>query len=134
MEEKLLKDCPDPVTIEEKIKILEQMKNCICKIYLNNGSGTGFFCYVPFENDFKLPVLITNYQVIGDEYLKINKEINISLNDESFQINIFLDNNRKIYTNKIYDITIIEIIKDDQIKIIFNSIIRSSFGFLRVVE
>ena len=117
MEEKFLANHPIPITIEETTKILEQMKSCICKIHLKNGegSGTGFFCNISYKNDYKLPVLMTNNHVINDEYLKNNNEINISLNDEKIQINILINNNRKIYTNEKYDITIIEIIETDKI-------------------
>ena len=117
MEEKFLANHPIPITIEETTKILEQMKSCICKIHLKNGegSGTGFFCNISYKNDYKLPVLMTNNHVINDEYLKNNNEINISLNDEKIQINILINNNRKIYTNEKYDITITEIIETDKI-------------------
>jgi len=42
---------PKPVSIEATEKILNQMKNSICKVILESGrEGTGFFCKIPNEN------------------------------------------------------------------------------------
>ena len=104
--EKLLDKYPAPVTIEGTKKILNQLKNYICKIENKNGNGTGFFCYIPYKNG-KLEVLITNNHVINEEILK-EKRIKVSLNDEKENKIIELKN-KKIYTSKLYDTTIIEI-------------------------
>ena len=41
---KEIKNSLIPVSIEGTEKILFQMKNCVCKIYKNEGiNGTGFF-------------------------------------------------------------------------------------------
>ena len=60
--------------------------------------------------------MITNNHVIGDDYINNNKTIKISLNNGKKIIDIKLDSSRKKYTNKEYDVTIIEIKKDDNIK------------------
>ena len=104
--EKLLDKYPAPVTIEGTNKILNQLKNYICKIENKNGNGTGFFCYIPYKNE-KLEVLITNNHAINEEILK-EKRIKVSLNDEKENKIIELKN-KKIYTSKLYDTTIIEI-------------------------
>ena len=105
---------PEPVTIEGTKKILEQMEKCICKIYKNDGNkGTGFFCNINYENK-DTPVMITNYHVIDDEYIKENETIEISLNDDKEYKTIELKN-RIIYKNEEYDITIIEIKGNDGI-------------------
>ena len=50
------------------------MEKCICKIYKNDGSkGTGFFCKINYDNK-EIPVMITNYHVINDEY-RINSHV-----------------------------------------------------------
>jgi len=50
-QEKLNKEQPIPVSIQGTKKILFQMENCICKVYLKNGvMGIGFFCRIPFKN------------------------------------------------------------------------------------
>ena len=108
-QEKLIKEQPIPVSIENTKEILFQMENCICKIYLKNGEiGAGFFCKIPFNNNL-LPVLITNNHVLNKDDIDNNKIIKLMINNEVKKIEI--DNMRKRYTNsdKNIDITIIEI-------------------------
>ena len=89
------------------------MKNSICKIYKCN--GTGFFCKISFKNkNFK--ALITNSHLINKEYIKNNKIIKISLNDDKEEKDLEL-NKRKIFLSEIYDITIIEIKNSDNINV-----------------
>ena len=102
----------EQVTIQGTSKILEQMKNCICKIY--KAKGTGFFCQIPYENQ-KLKVLITNYHVINENFIHDNDVIQISINDDIIFKSIYLNKARKIYLNKKYDIAMIEIIESDKI-------------------
>ena len=90
------------------------MKKNIIKISLNDGSkGTGFFCKIPFINNNELKVLITNNHIINEEIIKENKKIQISINNDKEYKIIELEN-KKIYTNKEYDITIIEINKEKE--------------------
>ena len=59
---------------------------------------------------------MTNNHVIDEKYIKENNNIKITLNDDNINKTIILNNNnRKIYTNKEYDITIIEIKSKDKI-------------------
>ena len=102
--EKAIDGYPKPVTIEGTIKILEQLKNCICKIENKNGKGTGFFCSI----SEKIKVLITNNHIINEEIIKENEKIQVSINDDK-EYKIIELKNKKIYTNKEYDTTIIEI-------------------------
>jgi len=107
--EQLIEEKPIPVSIEGAKKILFQMENCICKIYLKNVvKGTGFFCKIPFNNNL-LPVLITNNHVLKENNIEDNNIIELSINNDIKEIEI--DNLRKRYTNsdKNIDITIIEI-------------------------
>ena len=111
IKEKILKNYPEIVSLETTKKIIEQMKKNIFKICLNDGSkGTGFFCKIPFINNKELKVLITNNHVINLEIEKIT----ISINNDKEIKEIDL-NNRIKYTNKEYDITIIEIKEEDEI-------------------
>ena len=88
------------------------------KKYLKNEKqqGTGFFCKIPFPDEKNvLPVLITNNHIINEELLyKINSKIliDIKIEGEVKEINL---NYRIKYTNKDYDITIIEIKEKDNI-------------------
>ena len=99
---------PRPVYIEGINEIKKQMKKSICKIYKNDGDkGTGFFCEIPCQQE-NIKVMITNNHIIDEKYIKENDKIEISLNDENENKSIIINNKRKIYTNKEYDITIIE--------------------------
>ena len=92
-----------------------QQKNHICKIYiyLNNllsGLANGFFCLIPYPDENHLiHALITTYRTINETFIKQNKEIKLTLNNDSEKRTIKIDDNRKIYMNKDYDTTIIEI-------------------------
>jgi len=94
-------------------KINEQMKNSSCKIEcIEKGNGSGFFSLIPFPNKAKLlPVLMTNNHVLPKEDIIKGKKININMKKINF--NILLDESRRVYTNKKYDITIIEIKNND---------------------
>ena len=107
--ESYIENYPIPITIEGTQLILKQMENTICKIYKNNGDkGTGFFCYIPYK-DTKIPVFMTNNHIIDENYIKNNKKINLTLNDDKINKVIKIENNRIIYSSKLYDTTIIEI-------------------------
>ena len=99
---------------KDKLKtIIKQMERNICKIkHSNNETGTGFFAKIPFPDALKLlPVLITNNHVLNEEDYNKDK-FQISLDDEKEYLLLLSDKSRKFYTNKKYDITIIEIKPD----------------------
>ena len=103
---------PKPVPIERTKIILNQMQKKVCKIYKSiSEKGTGFFCNIRYNNRI-MHTMITNYHIIDKNYIKNNKEIKITINDDKISINIQL-NNKIIYTNETYDITIIEIKKEN---------------------
>ena len=111
IKERVLKDYPQIVSLESTERIINQMKNNIFKVCLNDGTkGTGFFCKIPFIKNQELKVLITNNHVINLEMEKIT--ISINNNKEIKEIEL---NDRITYTNKEYDITIIEIKDKDKI-------------------
>ena len=112
-DEKMIKGSVEPVNMAQTETILNQMKNCICKIIIRNTSGTGFFCRIP---ELKKNFLFTNYHIINENYIKENKEINILLDDNKKDIKIDLGIKRVKYFNKEYDITLIELKKIDKIK------------------
>ena len=113
IDEKKLNSYPEPINLETSKKIINQMKNYICKICLDNGyKGTGFFCKLPFpDNKHLLSALITSNHVIDEKILKKDK-ISFTLNNDQEIKEIELENRIK-FTNEKYDITIIEI-KDKQ--------------------
>ena len=111
--EKYLSNYPKPVSLKSTEKIVEQMKNNICRIALLDGTkGTGFFCKIVYYNII-LTVLITNNHVINEKILKNEEKIVISVNKKQLEIKL---KNRITYTNIDYDISIIEI-KENKDKI-----------------
>ena len=102
-----LKNAIDSVEGRVLEKITEQMIKASCIIEKNKGQGTGFFCLIPFPNKIHpLPVLMTNNHILSKEDIIKGRIINISMKHNKF--NILIDGSRKVYTDEIYDITIIE--------------------------
>ena len=95
--------------------ISNQQKNHICKIYMYlnnqlNGLSNGFFCLIPYpDHNHLIHALITTYRTINENSLEENKQVKLTLNNDAIKRTIKIDNTRKIYMNKDYDITIIEI-------------------------
>ena len=105
----LIKNSPLPVSLEKTNLIIQQMNNCICLVKRNfkdKGTGTGFFCNIPYKGK-ELKVLITANHIIDAKILKKNKLVHIELN--GILKEIIINDNRKIYSNEQYNITIIEI-------------------------
>ena len=116
IKEKNIANCPDIMKFESAQKIIEQMNNCICKIKINKKQSTGFFCKIPFPNKINMKkILITNNHIINKELLdNKNTQIELSIEKESKSKWINLKDRLK-YTNKYYDITIIELKESDNI-------------------
>ena len=67
-----------PIINSEQSKyILTQLENCVRKIYQSNGGeATGFFCKIPYPDQFNLiPVLITNNHVLNENDIKLFQTI-----------------------------------------------------------
>ena len=106
---------PDIISYNSTKKIIEQMEKNICKITIGKKLGTGFFSKIPFLKKM-LPVFITNNHIINEEILyKKNEKLSLIVEEENNPKKIELDENRMKYTNKEYDITIIEIKEKDEI-------------------
>jgi len=116
VDEKSLNDYPNPVSIENIEIIYKQMKKSVCKICLKNGEkGTGFLCQILFPEPKRLlKMFITNNHLINRDFLKKEKCIKVTFDNDKVIKTISLKN-KKTYTNKEYDITIIEIKKEDEI-------------------
>ena len=85
------------------------MKTCICQIY-GNIIGTGFFCKILYDNEY-IPVLMTNYHIINDQFLQNNKNIKISINNKKIIEEININEIKIIYSSPInkYDIMILKL-------------------------
>ena len=106
IDEGKIQGAKEPVLLEKSD--LEKMGNYICKLKGNELTGTGFFCKIEYNNKL-IPVLMTNYHVINDEFFDDNKSIIAYIKEKAHIINISKDS--KIYSspkNK-FDIMIIKI-------------------------
>ena len=112
IEEGIIKESIDSITIKQTEEILNQMKNSICKI---NGktTGTGFFCYINYEGK-EIPCLVTNYHVLDNNFIKEKKMIDISMNDNGIIEEISIKEKDIIYLspNNEYDTIIIKLKKE----------------------
>ena len=114
--ESVLTGYPNIISYKCTKKLTEQMEQNICKITIDKEQATGFFCKIPFPNkDNMLSVFITSNHILNSNFLtKRNEKIQIDIKNESELKSIDLKDRIK-YTNKEYDITIIEIKEKDNI-------------------
>ena len=110
-----IKGAIDTISLKKTEKIIEQMKTCICEVY-GEIIGTGFFCKIPYNNEM-IPVLMTNYHIISDEFLKNNKQIKITINNDEHIDLININENCNIYSSikDKYDIMIIKLEEEKNI-------------------
>ena len=102
------------LTSEQAKTILAQINNSICIIKKEeNSEDSWFFCLIPDSDSTKLqPVLITCNSIFGINDLKKGK-YNITLFHNNKEKVITIDESRYIYSSEAYDITIIELKKDE---------------------
>ena len=67
---------PGPITKQCIRKIMEQINYPIYKLDEKNSKFICFFCHIKYKNE-NIPVLITTYQIINEEYLVNNNSIDI---------------------------------------------------------
>ena len=104
------------INLDQMNIFMIQMQKSIFKIRVNEAIGIGFFCIIPSPDKFKyLPVMITTNHLLKEEDIIPGKTICIFLKNDQISKNILIDKGRKTYTNKEYDITIIEIKEHDGI-------------------
>ena len=100
-----MKQYPKPVTKQSTLRIIQQIDNAVCKFNeKDNNFGIGFFCYIRYHNK-NIPVLVTTYGTINENYLQNNNCINVFIKNEIIPIYF----GKTYYINKSYDISIIEI-------------------------
>ena len=94
--------------------IINQAENFVYKIKLGNKEAICFFCKIPFPKiDNMQSILITNNYILNDEMLN-KKDEKIIITNIREEKEIKLSDRRK-YISKEYNITIIEIKKEDKI-------------------
>ena len=103
------------ISLKEKEIFEFQNNKCICKITNKNfESFTGFFCKIPYKSDF-LSVLISSSRILYTNNKEIIRNINIIINNEKEYKTLKIDENREVFVDKLLNIAIIEIKKDDNI-------------------
>jgi len=109
--EKSITNYPKPISIDETKIILNQMKTCVCRVCRKDGvKGTGFFCKIPLSQNKYFPAFITNNHIIDEKYLRKEDSITLQINNgQNNYIESLSLKNKFIYTERNYDITIIEI-------------------------
>ena len=82
--EKNIEDFSKKENSQETKTIIEQMKNCTCKVYKNDVlNGIGYFYKIPFPDQYNLfPVLIISKNVLSLFDLEIGKTLKISIHNE----------------------------------------------------
>ena len=117
IKEKEVPNQPKAIDTKEMYTLLNLIKTHICKIYCKDGShGTGFFCYIPIGWGNILPALLTNNHVLKINDIKPGQTIYFTIDNDDKKYSIIVDNNRKTFTNEIFDVTIIEIKQEDKIE------------------
>ena len=104
------------LSIQNMEKLLEIGEKKVCKMKCGERKGTGFFCNIIIDDCNLLRTLITNGHLLNEEDIKPGKKICFSMSDDEQYHEIKIDNERKIYLSDVYDVTIIEIKKEDNIK------------------
>ena len=115
MEQKeiLIKESIKPISLPKQKEITRQMEKCVCKIHKSGNNGTGFFAQIPYK-DWEIKVLITNNHILEESDIQEDKIITFSIDNNIKDIEIGKE--RKKYTSKEYDTTIIEIKESDKLK------------------
>ena len=103
---------PKPVTKETHKKISYYLDNSIYQIKGVDGKcGIAFFCNIRCHDKI-IPVLITSYQLINEEYFINYNKTDILINEERVPIELGYIN----YMDKDLDLTVIEIKENNNIK------------------
>ena len=114
-----IKNYPKAFPISALTIVQNQSKKCICKIFLKSGgTGSGFFCKIPFPTSLNLlPVLITANHNLKEENIIPGEKIDFLINN--CEKSILIDETRKTYTyeGEEGDITILEIKEEDGLEI-----------------
>ena len=104
----------DSLNLKTCKNLINHSENYIYKIKVGNKEAIGFFCKIPIpKKDNMLSILITNNNILNNEILNKEDEKIIIINIKE-EKEIKLSHRRK-YISKEYNITIIEVKKEDKI-------------------
>ena len=109
-----MENYPKPVTKESHTQIMDYLDNSIYQIKgIEEKYGKGFFCSLKCHKK-KIFVLITNYRIVNENYLKNYNYIDVLINQKSIRIEL----NLIYYMDKNLDLSVIEIKENENIKIL----------------
>ena len=106
-----------PISIDQLQKIIYLSKKSVVKIRKQGMLSTGALCNVHFPDKKTLPVLIACNHMLNENDIIVGQKIDFSLDNDKIFYQILIDENRKVYTNREYDITFIEIKQKDGLDI-----------------
>ena len=99
------------ISIEQLQRIINLSKKSVVKILKQDMYSTGVLCNVHLSDKKILPLLMTCNHMLDENDISVGKKIDFSLDNDKIFYQILVDETRKVYTNKLYDITFIEIKK-----------------------
>ena len=105
------------ISVEQLQRIINLSEKSVIKIKKENMFSTGFLCNVHFPNKKTLPTLITSNHILNENDITVGKKINFSLDYDNILHQILIDETRKVYSNRLYDVTFIELKKSDGLDI-----------------
>ena len=112
-----MEEYPKPITKKRSKIILNQMNDLFYQIQgKNNNFGLGFFCKMKIKNKI-IPVLMTNYRLIDENYIENNNGIKIQIKGKL--ITIEFNDKRFKYISKENDLSIIVIKENKNLKLKF---------------
>ena len=118
------------ISVEQLQRIINLSEKSVIKIKKENMFSTGFLCNVHFPNKKTLPTLITSNHILNENDITVGKKINFSLDYDNILHQILIDETRKVYSNRLYDVTFIEIKKSDGLDISsFLEVVPNIFSF-----
>ena len=105
------------ISREQMDKLFHFGEKSVIKIKKQDCFSSGFLCNIYFPDKKALPVLIANNHILNENDIVVGKKIDFSLGQEQNFHQILIDDTRKVYTSRIYDITVVEIKKNDGLDI-----------------
>ena len=105
---------PSSLSLEELSQISNQMMKSICRIEFNGKNCTGSFVKINY-NYQSINCLLTNNEILNDNFIQNNKEIKVFLNNGKKEIKIGINTDKIKYVNNSYNFILIELKENEEI-------------------
>ena len=103
---------PSALSLEEMCQIINQSLKCVCLIKTKNKTCTGALCKINYKYK-SINCLITNNEIINDNYIRNNIEIKVYLNEGKIVKRISIKRKKIKYINNKFGISILELDEED---------------------